>query len=98
MLRPVRAVLATSLRDMYADPKKPESMRQLATNLLAEYVHDRPGTLVELLEDADSWQFDVIFARLRNHRTEAVERLHQTLIRTPGAAGTQANKQANAAG
>ncbi len=63
-LRPVREKLLSPLSAVFRDPRRSETERALATDILADYAADRPQTLAELLLDADEKQFIVVFPKL----------------------------------
>lgn len=99
-LRPVRAALLGPLGDVFRDAKRPEVERRLATSLLADYAADRPEVLTALLEEADEWQYGVLFPVVQNHRAIAVANLKEVLSRIPARweeADSLAVRQANAA-
>jgi formylglycine-generating enzyme required for sulfatase activity len=69
--RPVRTALTQPLRAIFNDPRRAESERLSATNLLAAYAADRPTLLAELLTDADGRQFALLYPPLQAHRAQA---------------------------
>ncbi len=82
-LRPVRASLYPPLGVVFRDAKRPESLRALATSLLAEYAADQPDLLAELIQVADERQYAVLWPRLKEHRAQAITRMTEQLQQTP---------------
>jgi formylglycine-generating enzyme required for sulfatase activity len=64
-LHPVRTRLLPQLSAVYRDPKRRETERSLAADILADYAADQPELLADLLMDADDKQFAVIFPKIR---------------------------------
>jgi len=62
-LRPVRVKLLEPLAAIYRDPKRRETERDLATEILGDYAADQPQVLAELLMDADIEQFKALFPK-----------------------------------
>lgn len=82
-LRPVSGKLLKPLAAIFRDPKRRETERSLATDILADYAADQPGTLAMLLLDADATQFAVLFAKLRMEHDAARKSLDSELSKQP---------------
>jgi formylglycine-generating enzyme required for sulfatase activity len=82
ILRPARGVLLESLTEVFKDPKRPESERITAANLLAEYAADRPEVLAELVNVAEPRQYALLFPKLDTDRARAVALMQEELART----------------
>ncbi len=61
MLRPIRERLLAPLSTVFRDPKRPETERSFATNILADYAGDNPGALVDVLLDAEPKPFGILY-------------------------------------
>ena len=100
-LRPVRGKLLASLAADFRDPKRPQTERSLATDILADYAADRPDVLFELLAGSEPFQFPAIYARLRHHKERAIGSAQAELAKSEPASEadkeTFAQRQANAA-
>jgi hypothetical protein len=70
-LRPVRSRLVEPLGVIYRDPKRRETERSLATDLLADYAADDPGRLADLVMDGYAKQFALLLAMLGPHEQRA---------------------------
>ena len=58
---------------IYRDAKLKKTERLFATETLADYAAGpTPKSLVDLLADAEQFQFPVIFAKLAAHQTQAI--------------------------
>jgi formylglycine-generating enzyme required for sulfatase activity len=64
-LRRVRDKLLPQLSVVYGDATRRAVERSLATDILADYAAEQPQVLSDLLMDADSKQFGVIYPKLR---------------------------------
>jgi formylglycine-generating enzyme required for sulfatase activity len=104
-LRPVKSAWVPALLEVFRGPKAEK--RDVAASVLAEYVRDDPAELTNLLLDADTRQYAILFPRLAAHRDQALGLLRQELdrlrqerdrLREPGLSkGNQlASQQANA--
>ena len=62
ILRPIRARLVGPLGAIFRDPSRPESDRNFATNLLADYAGDNPDALAGLLMDAEPKAYQIFLA------------------------------------
>ena len=85
-LRPVKAHLIVPLSAIYRDDAAGEQPRSFATVVLADYLHDSPRSLFDLLADAEASQFEVIFDELKNYRAAAIE-FGEPIISEPFATG-----------
>jgi formylglycine-generating enzyme required for sulfatase activity len=94
-LRPVRGRLRPPLTRVFRDANRLDSERSLATVLLADYAADRPEELADLLMDADSRQFAVLFPKVQTHGRDSL--LLLTREATEPDKERQARRQANAA-
>jgi formylglycine-generating enzyme required for sulfatase activity len=74
-LRPVRTKLLPSLSALYRDPKRRETERSLATDLLADYAADQPALLADLLMDAEDKQFAVLYPKFREQGARGLSEL-----------------------
>ncbi len=81
-LRAVRGKLLSPLSVVFQDAKHPEIERSLATDILADYVADRPDALAELVLNAGEKQFAVIFRKLKQRGGEGLPLL-QSEIKKP---------------
>ncbi len=82
--RPVLSQLLEPLADIYRDAKVERTTeRNLATNILADYVADQPAILADLLKDADERQFAVLFPKFREHGDVGITLLEKELAKTP---------------
>ena len=68
LLRPVSEKLIPSLREIHRDTHRRETERSLATDILTVYSADQPDVLVDLLADAEPFQFVKIYDVLAEHR------------------------------
>src|SRR5262249_46335959 len=82
-LRSVRQQLLRPLQAVYSAAQRPETERALATDLLAAYAVDDPKLLVDLLHDAESRQYAVLFPLLERSREQTMPLLRAELARTP---------------
>lgn len=78
-LRPVKQDLLSALRDIFRNPANSDQVRAFATNTLAEYLHDQPAGLFDLLADAEESQFPILFDRLLECKDEAIKLAHTEL-------------------
>ena len=81
-LRPAQAHLVAPLATIYRNPAGDRQQRAFATETLADYAAENPATLVDLVADAEPFQFPVIFAKLTTVRTAAVP-LAETEVARP---------------
>jgi len=79
-LRPARKQLLEPLAAIYRKTAEREQARIYATETLAEYAADQPRFLVDLLADAEPFQFPVIFAKLTAHHEQAVALVEAELV------------------
>src|SRR5262249_59421979 len=66
--RPAREALIPPLRAAFHQQKGAELERLTATNLLIDYLGDRPEELAALVKDAEPYQFGPLLQKLREHR------------------------------
>jgi formylglycine-generating enzyme required for sulfatase activity len=78
--RPAREVLLPPLQTRFRSGS--ESERRTATNLLLDYLGDRPGELADLVRDAEPYQFAALLRRLESYREQSVAVLLRELQRT----------------
>jgi serine/threonine protein kinase/formylglycine-generating enzyme required for sulfatase activity len=71
-LRPVSEKLLNPLAAVFRDPKRRETERSLATDLLADYASDQPQMLADLLMDADRQQFAVLLPKLAEQQGQGL--------------------------
>ena len=57
----VRAMIAGPMIAIYRDKSRPEDEHMIATEILARYVTDQPGRLVDLLLDAEPKSYAILF-------------------------------------
>ena len=81
-LRPVRHRLIAPLSSTFRDKERSGSERSFATNILADYLGDRPGDLADLLMDADPQQFSVLFPKAKAQGQAILAFLESELDRT----------------
>jgi len=65
LLRPLRAVLYSDLKRIYADPNRPQIDRHTAAMVLGEFVGDQPHELTDLVLQAEPRQYAVLLPKLR---------------------------------
>jgi formylglycine-generating enzyme required for sulfatase activity len=82
LFRPVRTDLVPRLSTVFRDPQRPLE-RQVAATVLADYLKDEPAALAELLLDADSSQYAVLFPIFAKHGQDAVRLMAREVDRTP---------------
>jgi serine/threonine protein kinase/formylglycine-generating enzyme required for sulfatase activity len=80
-LRPAREALVGPLRAMFHDSQMPDTERDLATHLLAEFSADRPEALAGFLLEADARQYEKILSRLRVYPDKAASLLSAELAK-----------------
>ncbi len=68
VLLPVSEKLIRPLQDVYRDTRRRETERSLATDILTVYAADQPDVLVDLLANAEPFQFQKIYDMLIQHR------------------------------
>jgi formylglycine-generating enzyme required for sulfatase activity/tRNA A-37 threonylcarbamoyl transferase component Bud32 len=87
-LRPVRAMLAMPLAEVFRTAEETDR-RALAATVLADYAADRPDFLADLLLDADARQYALLYPLLEERfRVPTVERMRREvrgegLVRRP---------------
>ena len=81
-LRPVRHRLIAPLSSTFRDKERSESERSFATNILADYLGDRPGDFADLLMDADPQQFSVLCQRAKAQGQAILDILESRSSRT----------------
>jgi serine/threonine protein kinase/formylglycine-generating enzyme required for sulfatase activity len=80
-LRPAKAQLIVPLAAIFRDAEQREQPRIFAGESLAEFAVDNPSFLVELLADAESFQFPVLLTKLAEHREQAKAAAEAELVR-----------------
>ena len=102
-LRPAKSQLVGPLAAIYRNPSQEQQQRSFATETLADYLADQPEALVDLLADAEQFQFPVIFAKFAAHQAQAISLAETELAkRAPEKAGEDekerfAKRQTNSA-
>jgi len=92
-LRPVRAKLLTPLESIFRNPKRLETERSQAADILADYTSLQPDLFVQLLLDADPRQFAVLFPKLKDHSEPALNALSLELARQPPPGAKESAKE-----
>jgi formylglycine-generating enzyme required for sulfatase activity/tetratricopeptide (TPR) repeat protein len=82
-LRPVRVKLLGPLAAIFGDPRRRETERSLATDVLAEYAARRPELLADLILQADEKPFAVLLPRLLAFPEQAARLMTRELERRP---------------
>jgi formylglycine-generating enzyme required for sulfatase activity len=101
--QPVGRKLRSPLGKVFRDGARPETERERATDLLADYAANEPRELVELLLDADAKQFAVLYPKLQGFRDQVLPVLAETVSavleeqKTQGEKERLGRRQANAA-
>jgi eukaryotic-like serine/threonine-protein kinase len=72
LLRPVRSTLTPSLAAIFTDPRRSESERSLATNVLTDYAGDDPNLLADLLMVADPKAYQKLFPLVQKQRAQTI--------------------------
>jgi formylglycine-generating enzyme required for sulfatase activity len=86
-LHPVRGQLLQPLASLFRDRSHPETERSQAAEILADYTADQAPFYADLLLDADTRQFAVLFPRLKDHGETGLALLQAELDRQPPADG-----------
>jgi hypothetical protein len=95
-LQPAHKVLLEPLRDIFRDPSRVNTERFMATSILADYAALDPAFLVELVKEAEPWQYDELFENFASNpslREQAVAQMTAELARTLPADATDADKE-----
>ena len=71
----VRAKLLDALSAVYRDGQRDPSERNVAANILANYVAEYPHVLADLVMDADEKQFALLFPKLQDHGAGGLDTL-----------------------
>ncbi len=95
-LRPAKGQLVGPLAAVYRNPSQERQQRSFATETLADYLVDQPAALVDLLADAEQFQFQVIFAKLAANPTRAVPAVETQMEKRAGAMATEDEKERRA--
>lgn len=74
---PIRQSLLPPLRKAFRDSSVTDRSRLAA--LVADFAHDQPEVLADLLMDADEFQYPILLALVQRQRETAVARLHREL-------------------
>jgi serine/threonine protein kinase/formylglycine-generating enzyme required for sulfatase activity len=102
-LRDAQPHLQKPLVAVFRNGQRPETERERATDILADYVADQPAVLADLLLDADAKQFAVIYARFQEQEERGLPALRGAIDKklppdaTEDAKEALAKRQANAA-
>ena len=100
-LRPAKNQLIQPLGTIYRDTTQREQPRVFATETLADYAADQPSVLVDLLADAEPFQYPAIFDKLDS--AKAIPLAAAELAKQPAKDASEddkehsAKRQANAA-
>jgi serine/threonine protein kinase/formylglycine-generating enzyme required for sulfatase activity len=78
-LSPVKTHLLEPLSAVYRNPKRTDSEKTFATNIVVAYAADDAQFLAELLMDADEKQFGPVYDKLEAQRVQAVSILQSEL-------------------
>jgi serine/threonine protein kinase/formylglycine-generating enzyme required for sulfatase activity len=78
-LVPIKEHLYEPLRAIFGDVNHRTADRDLAADILADYVADEPSKLTDLLMGAELGQFDVIYSKLTQHANVIHELLSKRL-------------------
>ena len=94
-LRPAKSQLVGPLAAIYrnASDEQQRQSRVYATETLADYAADQPETLVDLLADAEQFQFPVIFAKLAARQSQAVSLAETELAKRAGEEANEDEKE-----
>lgn len=101
--RPVRLELLAPLSDIFQDRDRTETQRSLATDILIDYAADKLAVLANLVMNADTGQFVLVFPKLEDFGDRAVSvlesELSEVIKRTEDEPSIEAlaSRQANAA-
>ncbi len=79
-LQPARERLLGSLATIFRDQNRP-LLRTAATDILAEYASGQPQVLIDMLADAEPFQFPVLLSRLEAHEAAAIKLAEDALAR-----------------
>ena len=102
-LRSSKSQLIGPLSAIYRNASQDRQQRSFATETLADYLADQPEVLVDLLADAEQFQFPVILAKLAAHQTQAISVAETELAKRVGNKASEdekerfAKRQANSA-
>jgi serine/threonine protein kinase/formylglycine-generating enzyme required for sulfatase activity len=103
ILRPAGDHLIGPLSVVFRDPNRSQASRSYATETLADLASDRTDQLFDLLADAESFQFPLLFQKLGSQKGEVVALANHELARKLPAEASEdqkevlAKRQANAA-
>jgi eukaryotic-like serine/threonine-protein kinase len=94
-LRRAKSQLVGPLAAIYrnASDEQQRQSRVYATETLADYLTDQPEALVDLLADAEQFQFPVIFAKLTEHQVQAISLAEAELAKRAGEKLTEDEKE-----
>jgi formylglycine-generating enzyme required for sulfatase activity len=94
-LRPAKSHLVERLAAIYRDENKEHQEQQwrfCAAETLADYLAEQPESLVDLLADAEQFQFRAIISKLAANRTRAISMAEKELVGLAKRAGERANE------
>jgi formylglycine-generating enzyme required for sulfatase activity len=81
ILQPVSGQLLDPLAVIFRDTNRPETDRNMAASLLADYAAEKSDMLAELVKDADSpRQYAGLFARLEADKEHAAELMKREVV------------------
>jgi formylglycine-generating enzyme required for sulfatase activity len=95
-LRPAKQQLIKPLGLIFRDAAQKEQPRTYATETLADYASGLPEVLVNLLADAEQFQFQVIFDGLAAHQSRATALAETELAKRVGEKTSEDEKVASA--
>jgi eukaryotic-like serine/threonine-protein kinase len=95
-LQPAHKSLLEPLREIFRDPSRPETERFMATSILADYADFDPAFLVELVIEAEPWQYVELFQVFASSgalRDQAVARMSEELAEELPAGASENSKE-----
>jgi serine/threonine protein kinase/formylglycine-generating enzyme required for sulfatase activity len=93
-LRPAQHWLVAPLSDIFRDNSRPESERDLAASLLADYAASDTRVLVDVINAANERQYAVLMPKLQAHAAQAIPLLERELESTLAPQTPEASKEA----
>ena len=82
-LRPVRDKLTAALAAIFRDKNRPESERNLATNILTDYASDDVDLIANLLMDADPKAYTAFFPIAQRQEAKTLPLFQAEIARKP---------------
>jgi eukaryotic-like serine/threonine-protein kinase len=95
-LRPAKSQLVSPMAAVYRNASQERQQRSFATETLADYLADRPEALVDLLADAEQFQFPVIFAKLAANQLQAISLAETELAKRAAEKASEDEKERRA--